>query len=192
MGAYKSAIGMVAKENVPIRYRNWNAKDKTWAVPDSIKEICWGKLKEKFIFPEDSEALARRRALFLMGNSFGYFKFTLNKHVKNETDPDWKNIPNQRPFRKEFIMYKMSEEARARSAMNSQKSRKNDKPHKTHSCGYIRKIPEWEKQAEQLVQSGVTLQTDGWDARAVRHLLRRGAYYNPNGSLGFHDHAARN
>ncbi|XP_039787539.1 uncharacterized protein LOC120653952 [Panicum virgatum] len=98
MGPYKSAIGVVVKENVPITYRYWNAKDKTWVVPDSIKEICWAKLKEKFIFPEDSEPLARRRALFLMGNSFRYFKFTLNKHVKNETEPDWKDFPNQRPF----------------------------------------------------------------------------------------------
>ncbi|KAG2534049.1 hypothetical protein PVAP13_9NG227722, partial [Panicum virgatum] len=112
MGPYKSAIGVVVKENVPITYRYWNAKDKTWVVPDSIKEICWGKLKEKFIFPEDSEPLARRRALFLMGNSFRYFKFTLNKH------------------------------------------------------------------------------RDGWDPRAVRYLLARGAYYNPDGSLGFRDRDA--
>jgi hypothetical protein len=78
-------------------------------VPDSVKEICWGKLKEKFIFPEGSEALARRQALFLMGNSFRYFKFTLNKHVKNETEPDWENLANQQPFWEEFVMYKMSE-----------------------------------------------------------------------------------
>ena len=67
MGPYKSAIGVVVKQNVPITYRYCNAKDKIWVVPDSVKEICWGKLKEKFIFPENSEALARRRALFLMG-----------------------------------------------------------------------------------------------------------------------------
>ncbi|KAG2629994.1 hypothetical protein PVAP13_3KG472402 [Panicum virgatum] len=174
MGPYKSAIGVVVKENVPITYRYWNAKDKTWVVPDSIKEICWGKLKEKFIFPEDSEPLARRRALFLMGNSFRYFKFTLNKHVKNETEPDWKDFPNQRPFWEQFVLYK----------------RKNDKPYKTGSRGYIRKIPEWEEQAERLVHSGVTLQTDGWDPWAVRYLLARGAYYNPDGSLGFHDRDA--
>ena len=190
MGPYKSAIGVVVKENVPITYRYWNAKDKTWVVPDSIKEICWAKLKEKFIFPEDSEPLARRRALFLMGNSFRYFKFTLNKHVKNETEPDWKDFPNQRPFWEQFVLYKRSEEAQASSATNSQNCRKNDKPHKTGSRGYIRKIPEWEEQAERLVHSGVTLQTDGWDPRAVRYLLARGAYYNPDGSLGFRDRDA--
>ncbi|KAG2577077.1 hypothetical protein PVAP13_6NG080030 [Panicum virgatum] len=190
MGPYKSAIGVVVKENVPITYRYWNVKDKTWVVPDSIKEICWGKLKEKFIFPEDSEPLARRRALFLMDNSFRYFKFTLNKHVKNETEPDWKDFPNQRPFWEQFVLYKRSEEAQASSATNSQNCRKNDKPHKTGSRGYIRKIPEWEEQAERLVHSGVTLQTDGWDPRAVRYLLARGAYYNPDGSLGFRDRDA--
>ncbi|KAG2562468.1 hypothetical protein PVAP13_8KG074601 [Panicum virgatum] len=191
MGPYKSAIGVVVKENVPITYMYWNAKDKTWVVPDSIKEICWPKLKEKFIFPEDSEPLARRQALFLMGNSFRYFKFTLNKHVKNETEPDWKDFPNQRPFWEQFVLYKRSEEAQASSATNSQNCRKNDKPHKTGSRGYIRKIPEWEEQAERLVHSGVTLQTDGWDPRAVRYLLARGVYYNPDGSLGFRDRDAK-
>ncbi|KAG2584011.1 hypothetical protein PVAP13_6KG256506 [Panicum virgatum] len=164
MGPYKSAIGVVVKENVPITYRYWNAKDKTWVVPDSIKEICWAKLKEKFIFPEDLEPLARRRALFLMGNSFRYFKFTLNKHVKNETEPDCKDFPNQRPFWEQFVLYKRSEEAQASSATNSQNCRKNDKPHKTGS--------------------------HGWDPRAVRYLLARGAYYNLDGSLGFRDHDA--
>jgi hypothetical protein len=93
-------------------------------VPDSVKEICWGKLKEKFIFPEGSEALARCRALFLMGNSFRYFKFTFNKHVKNETKLDWEDLENQQPFWEEFVMYKMSEEAQASSTTNSQNSRK--------------------------------------------------------------------
>ena len=30
MGPYKSAIGVVVKQNVPIMYRYCNAKDKTW------------------------------------------------------------------------------------------------------------------------------------------------------------------
>jgi hypothetical protein len=41
-----------------------------------------------------------------------------------------------------------------------------------------------------LVQRSVTLQTDGWDPRAVRYLLGRGDYYNPDGSLGFRNHVA--
>ncbi|RLN07559.1 hypothetical protein C2845_PM11G16470 [Panicum miliaceum] len=98
MGPYKSAIGVVVKESVPIKYRSWNKKDKTWVVPDSVKEICWGKMKDKFIFPENSEALAKRRALFLMGNSFRYFKFTSNKHVKNETEPNWKDNSEPKTF----------------------------------------------------------------------------------------------
>ncbi|RLN21843.1 transposon protein, putative, CACTA, En/Spm sub-class [Panicum miliaceum] len=57
-------------------------------------------------------------------------------------------------------------------------------------CASYRKIPEWEEQAEQLVQSSVTMLADGWDPRAVRYLLGRGAYYNPDGSLGFRDRAA--
>jgi hypothetical protein len=70
------------------------------------------------------------------------------ENVTNETEPDCKDIMNQRPFREEFVMYKMLEEHQASSATNSQNSRKNDKPHKTISCGYISKIPEWEEQVE--------------------------------------------
>jgi hypothetical protein len=59
-----------------------------------------------------------------MGNSFRYFKFTFNKHVKNETKLDWEDLENQQPFWEEFVMYKMSEEAQASSTTNSQNSRK--------------------------------------------------------------------
>lgn len=39
MGPYKFAILVVVRENVPIMYRCWTAKDNTWAEPDSLKQI---------------------------------------------------------------------------------------------------------------------------------------------------------
>jgi hypothetical protein len=71
-------------------------KDKTWAVPDSLKQICWDKPKEKYIFPEGSEEVAKKRALFIMSNSFRGWKGDLFRgHVQKGTEPDWKYFPNQ-------------------------------------------------------------------------------------------------
>jgi hypothetical protein len=96
MGPYKSTCGVIVKNNFPIKYRVWSAKDKTWAVPDSLKEICWDKLKEKYIFSEGSEEVAKKRAIFIMFNSFRGWKGDFFRgHVLKGTKPDWKYFPNQ-------------------------------------------------------------------------------------------------
>jgi hypothetical protein len=53
-------------------------------------------------------------------------------------------------------------------------SHKNRMPNCTSSCGYMRKIQDWEWDEEQLTQSGVTVYTFEWDARSVRFLRVRG------------------
>ena len=41
-----------------------------------------------------------------------------------------------------------------------------------------------------MSQSGVTISTDGWDARYVMYLCVRGISFNPDGSLCYRDVAA--
>ena len=40
MGPYKTAIRMLVKDNIPIKYRYWKQKGSEWAVPFSLKNLC--------------------------------------------------------------------------------------------------------------------------------------------------------
>ena len=68
-------------------------------------------------------------------------------------------------------------------------SHKNMRPHRTGSRGYVRKIQNWERDEEQLTQSGVMVCTSNWDPRSVRFLLGRRVTFNPDGSLSYQDAA---
>jgi len=191
LGPYKTAIGCIVRDTIPIKYRFWKSKrEAQWEVPESIKEIAWEKLREKFRFPEGTENLSKRRALLLMGNSFKNFRCELNKLVKKGEEPDWTIYPNQRDFWPEFVEYKTSTDAKSLSQKNTENARKNLDHHRTGSRGYARKIPDWERQADELEKAGVTLQTDSWEPRAVRYLLGHGASYNPDGTLSFRTQSA--
>ena len=54
---------------------------------------------------------------------------------------------------------KESDEAKEQSEANMINSCKNRMPHCTGSCGYVRKIRDWEREEEQLSQSGVMIGT---------------------------------
>ena len=55
-----------------------------------------------------------------------------------------------------FASWKKSEEALAISKVNTLNSHRNDNPHRTGSRRYTKKVPEWEKKLQELVQKGVT------------------------------------
>ena len=40
MGPYKTAIRVLVKDNIPIKYRYWHKKDSEWVVPSSLMELC--------------------------------------------------------------------------------------------------------------------------------------------------------
>jgi hypothetical protein len=50
MGPYKTTIGVLLKDNIPIKYRSWKLPGSEWAVPSSLKNICWEKLKDHLFF----------------------------------------------------------------------------------------------------------------------------------------------
>ncbi|CAD6220863.1 unnamed protein product [Miscanthus lutarioriparius] len=196
-GPYHTALGVIVRETVPIKYMFWHKKtkpnEKEWCVPLALKEKCWKTLKESFEFPQAYEELAKKRALHCMGISFRYFKYKLNsERVQTGTEPIWEHYPFQRPYWQQFVDWKLSEDALAMSEVNIVNSHKNDIPHHTGSRGYARKIPEWEKQLQQLAEKGVTLHTDGWNERSLRYLFARGMTFNTDGSLSFPSDAVRN
>jgi hypothetical protein len=128
--------------------------------------------------------LVRCRAFSIMASCFKNFKTELAKHLEKDTEPDWKNeFFNQQQYRDEFRNYRLSKKAKEKTRKNKKNSAKNLHPHRFGSRGYLKKIPEWDRQDWELVARGVTPQTAKWELRASRYLLGRGASWNPNGSL---------
>jgi len=113
--------------------------------------------------------------------------------VLNGTEPDWQKgeHPTQQAYWEAFVSWKKSEEALAISKVNTLNSHRNDNPHRTGSRGYVKKVPEWEKKLQELVQKGVTPQTIGWDALSLRYLLARKMTYNNDDSLSFPNDAVQ-
>jgi hypothetical protein len=52
---YKTVIGALIREHIPISYRNWKGKQNDrWRVPESVKDDIWEEWILKFFtFPKD-------------------------------------------------------------------------------------------------------------------------------------------
>ena len=75
------------------------------------------------------------------------------------TELDWQKgeHPTQQAYWEAFVTWKKSKEAISISKVNTLNSHRNDNPHRTSFRGYAKKVPEWEKKLQELVQKGVTL-----------------------------------
>ena len=101
LGPYKTAIGVLVRDFIPIKYRFWVGKDQhqEWVVPNSVKDNVWEKVTEKFAFPGDCDMkIVKKRTLQTMSTCFKNFKGDLNKHMKNEIEPDWQEYPKQQQY----------------------------------------------------------------------------------------------
>ena len=88
-----------------------------------------------------------------------YFKHELyKKYVLNGMELDWQKgeHPTQQAYWEAFVSWKKSEEALAISKVNTLNSHRNDNPHRTGSRWYVKKVLEWEKKLQELIQKGVT------------------------------------
>ena len=95
MGPYKTTIRMLVKDNIPIKYRYWKQKGSEWAVPSSLKNLCWEKLKDLFVFPNGfDEEVVKDQTFFIMGNSFKYLRYYLNtQYVRKGIKSEWSKFP---------------------------------------------------------------------------------------------------
>ena len=100
MGCYKMAIGVLVKDNILIKYRYWKQSSSEWAVPSSLKNLCWEKLKDLFVVPNGfDEVVVKDRAFFIMGNSFKYFRYYLNSnYVSKGIELEWSEYPHQQEY----------------------------------------------------------------------------------------------
>ena len=65
MTKYKTILGLLVRDFIPIRYRKWNRKDNDpWRVPESEKDyICDIKILEYFTFPmEYDKEVVKKKA----------------------------------------------------------------------------------------------------------------------------------
>jgi hypothetical protein len=77
VNAWKTSIGKLVRENVPVTYRFWKGKthEKKYIVLDSIKQNLWDTLMAKFELPKDCNmGLVRRKTLSNLDLSFRNFK----------------------------------------------------------------------------------------------------------------------
>ena len=187
-GPFKTACGVVARDAVPITYRAWTGRrgDLT-VVPDDLKESYWRKVIEVFQFPPEKELLVRRHAITIMCNAWKNFKTFLNRdYVKKDLTPDFdKEYPKLRPFWEEFVEYKKLEIAQTIAQRNKANSDKNVYPHVLGTGGYVKKIPEWDKQEVELTASGVVPTTSELSTRSKHWMLARRATLSNDGSLTF-------
>jgi hypothetical protein len=75
--AWKTSVGKLIRENVPVTYRFWKGKrhKEKYIVLDSIKQNPWDTLMAKFELPRDcNTGLVKSRTLTNLGLSFGNFK----------------------------------------------------------------------------------------------------------------------
>jgi hypothetical protein len=83
----------------------------------------------------------------------------------------------------EFVAYKKSAVAVARSKQNKLNAKKKKYFHRLGSGGYKTAVPKWEAYENELRQKGITPQTDDWPDRSKFWLFAHGAVLHPETGL---------
>ena len=90
---YKTILGLLVRDFIPIKYRKWIGKDDDWwRVPEREKDYIWDvKIPEYFTFlAEYDRELVKKKAKEIMGTCFKNFKGTLYKNfVLQNKEPDF-------------------------------------------------------------------------------------------------------
>ena len=101
---YKTIIGALVRDYIPIKYRKWIGKDDDpWRVPESVKDYIWDiKIPEYFAFPtEYDKELIKKKAKEIIGTYFKNIKETLYKNFvlqNKELDFDGGQFRAQKDF----------------------------------------------------------------------------------------------
>jgi hypothetical protein len=160
VNAWKTSVGILIRENVPVMYRFWKGKkyEEKYIVLDSIKQNIWDTSMEKFELPRDyNTGLVRSRTLSNLGLSFRDFKSRMwSQYGQKDKMPDWDKCPLLKPYWIGFKKYKQSEEATKISQEYKMNTKKKVIHHTTVSRGYAGKEETWQDQEEKAIQSSVT------------------------------------
>ncbi|XP_066168352.1 uncharacterized protein [Oryza sativa Japonica Group] len=186
---YSNAIGVIARDDIPIKYRHWKKADVDeleWTVPNRYKDLAWERLKRTFQFPEGSEQRAKDRALQRMSVSFKKWKSDLaSKFIRKGLTPNFEdnNYRRIRLFWDDFVAYRASEEAKEISERNQANSAKNLYPHRLGPSGYAKNVDKWREREDELLEKGIEIETKDWSQRAKNYQYARGATLSDIGEL---------
>ena len=106
--------------------------------------------------------MVKTHTLKKMATQFQTFKKSLYmKYVQNRLTPSFNTYPKLEGHWDKFIEYKLSAEGQTLSALAKKNASKKKYHHRLGTGGYAKKVPQWEKQEQDLLSKGIRSQTHG-------------------------------
>ena len=188
---YVAQCGFLVRDMVPITVAEWNEPKKknigAKYVEQRIKETLWDSILGSFSLPAD---LPQRRkdkvkewTLSKMAEQFNNWKKTLWRKYGNKTPDFTGHLEKLKDDWPEFVAYKKSAVAVARSTQNKLNAKKKKYFHRLGSGGYKTAVPKWEAYENELRQKGIPPQTDDWPDRSKLWLFAHGAVLDKDTGL---------
>src|SRR5207253_3880026 len=84
-----------------------------------------------------------------------------------------------------FVEKKSTEAAKLLSKQRSEQAKKNVHPHTMGSSGYARKIPQWQKEIEDAINTGKEVPYANLDERSKNWILARRSTSSSGGEISF-------
>jgi hypothetical protein len=170
---FKRQCGVIVRDIVPITTQEWHQPKKAGTeevtfVQDHVKDLLWDLLMVNFILPPEQDPenpviakLVKAFALKKMGQQFKDWKKRLNlKYVQKNKTPDFKGPTEKiKDQWADFVKYKTSEKAKARSAINKKNAALKTHHHGLGSRGYRGIEDLVEKEEAELDLKGVEPET---------------------------------
>src|SRR4051812_21385759 len=178
--------GVLVRYKLSITIEEWNKSKKAGEesnnyVTDDAKDDLWQKLIAHFILPLEYEefevygitprpgglenrAKVKEWALSKMAELYRNHKKSLYaKYVVKKKTPDFKGVNGKlREQWPDFVQYKKSDKAKAKSAKNALNDAQKKYHHKMGTGGYKSAVPKWRTMENKMSARGVTPCTDGW------------------------------
>jgi hypothetical protein len=185
---FVNQCGVIVRDNIPITTREWNKPkvDGVSYVDQRSKDLLWDTLLSHFnLLPDCKEPIVMSKVkewdLKKMAEMFRNHKKRLHlDYVAKNKTPEFKGplekIKDQWP---EFVAYKKSQKAVARSVKNKANAKKKQFHHVTGTGGYKSAVPKWEAMEADIRAKGITLGTEGWPERAKHWWYRHGGSLHP-------------
>ena len=195
--------GVIVRDFVPITIQEWNKpkdRDLTW-LGDESKKHLFQKVMHNFtlpwpeVDPEEGEPSEEQMdklkkelvdkvkawALKKMAELFNKYKKRLyTDYVLKGKTPDFdRGYEKIRDYWDEFVAYKKSEAALAKSEINKANAAKKKYHHNMGPGGYARSMPKWDKMEKDLLDQGIVPEPirEGWIERS------RNWFYGHGGTL---------
>ena len=168
---------------VPITVAEWNEPKKknigAKYLEQRIKDTLWDSMLASFSLPADLPQKRKDKVkewtLSKMAEQFNNWKKTLWRKYVNETPEFTGRLEKIKDDWPEFVAYRKSSVAVARSTQNKLNAKKKKYFHRLGSGGYKTAVPKWESYENELRQKGITPETDDWPDRSKLWLFAHGA-----------------